>query len=465
VKLRIGFVIASFCILSALGCGGSASAKPQSVTASAGNSGNTVSAAGGAQSVPSVSSPVNLVPPGAVSLTATTTLAAETANNTSAAASFAGTTNGNIKPASVSKVSVHSLLYPGNTTKIFAHYMPWWGSAGHINIGLNETDAPTVANQVQDAQSRGYDGFMIDWYGPGNTSLDTATKNVKAAAEATTDFEFAIIEDSGSLTGSSDPTSKLLSDIQYMNDNYFSSPRYMRWNNRPVIGFFLNTSLAINWSTVRAQAAGNPLFIFRDNGGFTTADSDGSFSWVGITGTATDMGLSYLDSFDQTAVAHSSMVGITSAYKGFDDSIASWGANRHVNQQCGQTWLSTFAEVNKYYSASNQLVFMQIPTWNDYEEGTEVETGIDNCVAVTAAGTGQTLSWSVTGQENTVDHYVIEASSDGQKLMPLEEIPAGTHSVNLSSYNFPAGTYTFYVNAVGKPGLLNHMSGPVAMKW
>jgi hypothetical protein len=392
---------------------------------------------------------------------ATTTLAAETTNNTSTAATFTGTSNGNIKPANVSKVSVHSFLYSGHTTKIFAHYMPWWGSAGHINIGMDETNPAVVASQVADAESRGFDGFMIDWYGPSNTPLDTATKNVKTAAEATTAFQFAIVEDSGSLTGASDVTSKLLSDIQYMNDNYFISPRYLRWNNRPVVAFFLNTSLAINWSTVRAQAAGNPIFIFRDNGGFTTADSDGSFSWVGITGTPTNMGLSYIDSFYQTALSYASEVAIGSAYKGFNDSIASWGSNRLVDQQCGQTWLNTFAQVNSNYSASNQLDLMQLPTWNDYEEGTEIETGIDNCVTVSAAISGQTLNWTLAGQENAVDHYVVHVSTDGQNLMPLEERPTGNSTFDLSGYNFASGNYMVYVQAIGKPGLLNHMSGPV----
>jgi len=40
----------------------------------------------------------------------TTTLAAQTANNTSAANSFVGQTNGNARPGNVSKVDIHSLL-------------------------------------------------------------------------------------------------------------------------------------------------------------------------------------------------------------------------------------------------------------------------------------------------------------------------------------------------------------------
>ena len=274
----------------------------------------------------SVSSPASLVSASSVSIAPTTTVAAEAANNTNLT-SFNGTANSNIKSGNISKVDIHALLYTGTETKVFAHYMPWWNSAGHVSIGLGDEASPAVVNaQVADAISRGIDGFMIDYYGPQSTHHNTATMNVKAAAEASANFEFALIEDSGALTGAADPTAKLLSDIQYMNDNYFSSPRYLRSNGRPVLGFFLNTSLAINWATVAAQAAGNPVLIFRNTGGFTSADSGGSFSWVNPTSNAADNAVSnYLDTFYTTGIAHPSLLTVGSAYKGFNDSIASWG--------------------------------------------------------------------------------------------------------------------------------------------
>jgi len=423
---------------------------------------SSTAAAASSPDTASVASPASLVSSGSVTIAPTTTLAAETANSTNLTG-FSGTTNGNVKPGSVSKVDIHSLLYTGATTKIFAHYMPWWNSAGHVSIGLGDEANPAVVNaQVADAISRGIDGFIIDWYGPQNTHHNTATMNIKAAAEASPNFEFAIIEDAGALTGAADPTTKLLSDIQYMNDNYFSSPRYYRSNDRPVVGFFLNTSVAINWATIAAQAAGNPLLIFRNAGGFTSADSGGSFSWVNPTSNAADNGvLDYLDNFYATGIAHPSLLTMGASYKGFNDSIASWTAHRVMNQQCGQTWLATFADVNKHYSASNQLPFLQLVTWNDYEEGSEIESGIDNCVTVSAALSGQTLNWSITGQESTLDHYVIYVSQDGQNLMPLAEAPAGDHTMDLSGYAFASGTYKIYVKAIAKPGLLNQTSGAV----
>ena len=355
---------------------------------------------------------------GSTAFQPTTTLTIESGNNTNLTSGFTGTTNGDVMPGNISKVDIHTLLYAGATTKVFAHYMPWWGGSGHAKIGLGDEANPAVVTaQVSDAISRGIDGFIVDWYGPQSTHHNTATLNVKAAAEASSNFEFAICEDSGSLSGASDVTTKLLSDIQYMADNYFSSPRYLRWNGRPVVTFFLNTSLAIDWATVRASAAGNPLFIFRNSGGFTNTDSDGSFAWVGISSTATDMGLSYVDGFYKAALSHASELGIGSGYKGFNDTLASWGKDRIVDQQCGQTWLATWAEAGKYYSSANQLTNLQIATWNDYEEGTEVESGIDNCVTISAALSGGTLGWTISGQENTIDHYTIFASQDGQNLM------------------------------------------------
>ena len=247
-----------------------------------------------------------------------------------------------------------------------------------------------------------------------------------------------------------------------MADNYFSSSHYLRWNGRPVLSFFLNTSLAIDWATVRAQAAGNPVFIFRNSSGFTDTDSDGSFAWTNVSSNVNDMGLSSQDSFYKAGVAHPSLLTIGSAYKGFNDTLASWGSNRIKNQQCGQTWLAIWAEAGKYYSASNQLPLLQIATWNDYEEGTEVESGIDNCVTIAAALSGSTLSWTITGAESTIDHYQVFASQDGQNLMAAAQIPAGTHAADLSTLGLPAGPYSFFVKAVGKPTLLNHMSSAVS---
>ncbi len=399
----------------------------------------------------------------ATTVTPTTTYTAETSNNTSAAHTFTSQSNGNLGASNISKVDTRSMLYAGSTTKIFAHYMPWFGNASHMNVGYSSDDPNEVDAQVSDMQSRGISGTIIDWYGPGHTWEDTSAKLVKSAAEMTNGaFQFSIMEDQGALQGCGDCTGQLVSDLTYAYNTYEGSTAYYRVSGRPVVFFFDVDNYPINWSTVESQVPGNPIFIFRNAGGFTHQDAGGSYSWIIIdTSNANDWNQSYLTGFYSAGQAAPSEQTFGTGYKGFNDNLAAWTAHRVMNQNCGSTWLSTFSEIASFYSASKQLESLQLVTWNDYEEGSEIETGIDNCVSISASVSGQTLNWTITGSEGTVDHYTPYISIDGQNLMKLADVPAGTHSANLGSYGFASGTYTVYVKAVGKPSMLNHMSQAV----
>jgi PKD repeat protein len=400
----------------------------------------------------------------------TTTLTAETGNNTSASDDFAGQTNGNVAAGNVSKVPLRELLYEGATTRIYAHFMPWFGRTNHLDIGYRSDDPAQVARQVTDMLSRGIDGAIVDWYGPDYPFENTATRllleEIETRAEA---FEFAITLDGGSLnscanTTGCDVTQRTIDHLNYANTTFQGSPHYMRLAGRPVAFFFGVDGLPIDWTRVRAGVKGNPLFIFRYTGGFSKSYSDGAYSWVGINSTNPDNeGLGYLDNFYWTAKKYPAKYVFGSAYPGFNNSLAPWrkGTPKIVNQHCGQTWLNTFARAGRHYSADAQLPAMQIVTWNDYEEGTEIESGIDNCVTVTATVSGHQLTWNLgaTDKENTVDHYTVFLSTDGERLMPLGDVPAGTHSFDLSGRGLdPDVSYTLYVKATGRPSLTNKMS-------
>ena len=397
----------------------------------------------------------------------TTTLAFETSNNTSASNSFVTLTDGDMGASNISKVSIRSLIYPGSNSPIYAHFMPWFGGSNHMNVGYRSDDTTQVHDQVSDMLSRGISGMIIDWYGPSDSRVNnTSIYVMQDSATRGGQFVFAIMEDVGALkacaaTAGCDVTQKMISDLAYIQTEFEPSPDYMRVNGRPVIAFFGVDAYTIDWTLVRSSVQGNPLFIFRNNGAFTHPNTDGGFSWVGLSSTSTNMGLGYLDSYYHTALSYPAQYTFGSGYKGFNDTLASWGTNRILDQQCGQTWLATLAEAGKYYSASNQLDAVQLVTWNDYEEGTEIETGIDNCVSISAAMSGSKITWSITGQPNTIDHYTIYISTDGQNLMPLTQVSSSIASLDLSTFAFAPNKYTLYVKAVGKPSLLNHMSGPV----
>jgi hypothetical protein len=397
------------------------------------------------------------------SVVPTTTLAAQTANNTSAATSFTNQANGNEAPGNISKVDVHSLLYPGATTKVYAHLMLWFGGSNHMNVGYSSADPAQVHRQITDMISRGIDGVIVDWYGP-NNNVDQATKLVMTEAEKHPGFTFAIMVDQGAIKWNScpgcSPQAALINQLQYIEQTFFPSPAYLKSQGRPVVtNFNVDLSYAIDWNQLSAALSTQPVFWFQNNSGFTHPLSAGSYSWV--MPTTTDYGIAYLTSFYHAGFAQANAETIGATYKGFNDSLASWGSNRIMGQQCGQTWLRTFSEINSLYNSGRQLPSLQLVTWNDYEEGTEIETGINNCLTLTASVSSNALRWNIQGSESTVDHYVAYVSTDGKNLRDLAHAVPGNGSLNLCSYSIPNGSYTGYVQAVGKPSMLNHMSGGV----
>src|ERR1700722_4732470 len=395
----------------------------------------------------------------------TTTLSAQTGNNTSAANSFTKQTNNNKGAGNVSKVDVHTLLYPGATTKVYAHMVLWFGQSSHMNNGYSETNPAQVQSQIDDMASRGIDGAIIDWYGQGN-SIDQATQLVMAAAESHPGFTFAIMIDQGAIEWYScagcSAEQALVDDLQYIEKTYFSSPAYMTQNGQPVVTKF-NVSLSypsVDWNAANSSLSTHPVYIFQNNNGFTQPLTDGSYSWV--MPTTSDYGMGYLTSFYDAGMPYPKEHTIGAAYKGFNDTLASWGSNRIMGQQCGQTWLQTFSKLKSMYSADKQLPSLQLVTWNDYEEATEIESGIDNCLTISSSVSGSSLQWSINGNENTLDHYTVYISTDGQNQMPLTDVATGNYSLNLCGFPIPNGSYTMFVQAVGKPSLANQMSGGVS---
>jgi hypothetical protein len=395
----------------------------------------------------------------------TTTVTAQTSNNTSAANSFKSQSNGNLGASNISKVDVHSLLYSGNTTKVYAHLMVWFGGGnGHMNVGYSSTDSTQVANQINDMISRGISGVIIDWYGPGSYE-DQATQVVMAQAEQHPGFTFAIMVDQGAIEWDScpgcSPQQALIEQLQYIEQNYFPSPAYMTIGGQPMVtNFGVATSYSIDWNTVNAALSTKPVFIFQDNGGFSNTLSGGSYSWVKPT--AGNYGLDYLTSFYDTGLSFPSENTFGAGYKGFNDTLAAWGSNRIMSQQCGQTWLQTFHEINGLYNSGQQLPDLQLVTWNDYEEGTEIESGIDNCLTLSGSVSGNSLQWKVNG-DSELDHYVAYISTDGENLMALSDnLQPGTTSLNLCSFSVPPGNYQLFVQAVGKPSMLNHITGAIS---
>jgi len=339
-------------------------------------------------------------------------------------------------------------------------------------VGYDSADPNQVHKQLDDMQSRGIQGAIIDWYGtdPSQARVDSAATTVMQDAQNRGGFQFAIMEDAGggpqlcAQQPGCDVTEQVISDVDYVISHYARSSAYIQINGHPAIFFFGLEHYPVDWKKVRAKAQGKPVFIFRNSVGFETPQTDGGFSWVNVnTADANDWGQSYLDSFYAAGLEHGKEAVVGSSYKGFNDTLSAWGTHRVLNQNCGQTWLATLDEIDKYFGSNPRLNGVQLVTWNDYEEGTEIESGIDNCVSISAKAAGSSVVWQVNGDEKTIDHYTVWSSSDGQNFNHIADVAAGTHSADLSPANIGAGSgIRVYVQAVGKPSMSNHLSVPVA---
>ena len=243
-------------------------------------------------------------------------------------------------------------------------------------------------------------------------------------------------------------------------------------------------------------ANGGLIFIDIDTQSVTNADYMGGGSWISpanwsstnqfcIDGSNCNS-QNYHESLYQSCNANTGDACIGSAKKGFDDwpnpnssptgPFASWGTNRIVAQECGQTFVKTLGIANSTFTGSN--LTMQLATWNDYEEGSEIETGIDNCYRLgTPTISGNTLNWSAiltsndstyapisSGQptNGTSDHWKIwYCTAGGNCQLAEDNLALGTLSVDLSTL-VPAGTWNIYVQLVGKPDILNQISAAVS---
>jgi PKD repeat protein len=389
-------------------------------------------------------------------LAPSTTLTAETSNNTSAPDAIGTYTQGHAANGNISKVPMRSLLYNGANTKVYAALMGWFGKSSHLNIGYNSQDPAQLNKQMADMKARGIDGAILAWYGKDSYENKTA-QGLQTAAEAN-GVEFAIMIDQGAIQWDSmglAPTDALIVHLNYLADNYYGSPMYTRVNGQPVVYEFALEKWTIDWNRVRSSIRGNPMIIFRNPNGWTRPTSNGAYAWEPDKAT-----LSYLDYFYQQATNYPNQQTVGGVSPMMNDTLATWSANRVVDPQCGQTWLMKWADQSKWYSTSKPLQQIQIATWNDYEEGTTIESGIDNCVTVNAVVVGTSVTWSLAGAglENTIDHYTVFISADGQNLMPLADVPTATHSLDLDPYKFLKGNYAVYVKAVGKPAITNKMS-------
>jgi hypothetical protein len=275
--------------------------------------------------------------------------------------------------------------------KVVADYQPWFGDRNHIKVGYSTQDPAVLRRQIQQAREMGIYAFAVDWYGDRQPYLDRSYALLQQVASET-GFHVSLMydeteEDNGRATDDAleafDKAYK-----SYVGPDAPGRNAYLTYEGRPVFFIFPKRGHT-NWDLVR-QAVNMwekpPILIYKDLPPPQYAhDFDGYYAWVnpGPKGWASDgshWGGLYLDNFyKRMKDRFPDKIIVGTVWPGFDDTKASWSLNRHIDRRCGKTFEDTLHAFREHNDPNHPMPFMMIATWNDYEEGTQIENGIAQC--------------------------------------------------------------------------------------
>jgi hypothetical protein len=309
---------------------------------------------------------------------------------------------------------------------VLAEIQVWHGLPSHTAafdtgcIGLpprpyDSRDPDVISAQIQAAKDQGIDGFVVDWYGPGPVGwwndedrefMDLATSRLFAAAAERGDFCVALMYDEGTLRcGASGPCpgamDRAAADLAYADAAYLFSPAYLKLAGKPAVFVFPYPDIdpCLDWAALRTAMSGHEVNLIDQDPGpcppmppppcpcnpARDALFDGFFAWVNPGAADWDpygleWGRDYLHWFYQTMASpdYAGKLAVGGVWPGFDDLLAPWappGENRFMSRAGGEVWDGTWELAGDYAAG-----VVMIATWNDYEEGTDVESGVQMVV-------------------------------------------------------------------------------------
>jgi hypothetical protein len=257
---------------------------------------------------------------------------------------------------------------------IWSHYHPLIGP-------YDSSDPDALECHLLQMKLAGVTGVIVDWYGISKAAdyppIHTATEALFAATEKwklkfAVCFEDRTVKqqiDQGMLT-EDQITSHLTETFQWMQENWFSQPQYVRMNGRPLLLDFgpIYIKDPKIWKNAFSSLPTPPAF-FALHHLWRKAEADGGFSWVHQSAWEGNPEPSIVkqrltDTFNR--ISENPEQVIVSATPGFKDVYA----NPHptLDHRNGDTLRESLSA-----GMEGPWQIIQLVTWNDYGEGTIIE--------------------------------------------------------------------------------------------
>lgn len=296
--------------------------------------------------------------------------------------------------------------------KIYVHYMPWfqsleidgyWGqhwTMTNKNPEIKSMGKREIASHYypligpystndRDLQQYhlllmklcGVDGVIFDWYGARDV-LDF--ENIKLGMESfvkeleRTDLEFAVmyedrvidVQAKRSLTELQ--IRQAIDDIRYIERTYFTNKNYIRISKNPLLMIFGPNYIddPNDWSVIfdEVKAEAEVLTLWDSGDRISSKEASGEYAWIDRNHLKTLSGY-----FTNVVDFKSKIVGGV-AYPRFNDYYieGGWKSGNDDDWRLNDNGLETFKE-SYVESTKHPVDFIQIATWNDFGEGTQIE--------------------------------------------------------------------------------------------
>lgn len=364
-----------------------------------------------------------------------------------------------VTPAHVSSASVKSLL-PNYSGPWYAHLVPWFGSSSHISNGTNCHNPAWTVAMLSDVLGRGFDGMIIDWYGSGSYE-DGSTLLIQQQIQNYLSLTYCIMIDQGCYS----TTAELEAHLAYIRAQYFSDMRYQSHNGLPVVYFF-GEKAGVDYATAKASVGISMFWIFEGPGAALQSFCDGTFGWpspytAGVN-SADPYNLAADNSYlSQVSGGKPCVPHLSPGFNGTLTKNIAWSLGKYLPRDSGQCWLTKAANLNSQIPAN--MIGLQVATWNDWEEGSQIESPIQNDIIVAASLTGSLLQWSIsggTGDESTLNSYRVIADDGINTFVIYNEATGGAKTLDLSTISgWTTGlAYGVYVIALGVGSIRNQVS-------
>ncbi len=257
----------------------------------------------------------------------------------------------------------------GNTREIASHYQPLIGPYDSGDPAVLEYHALTM-------RLSGIDGVIIDWYGL-SKHLDYAANHKRTVAfiekAIQANLKFAICYEDQTIArlvkdgvlAESNRVKHAKNELEWLGQNWFGSPAYLRLEDRPILLSFGHEGLSeLEWTNLLANGKDRPLYLSEHE---KRKAADGAFDWP-----VPSRGIAFQENFATRGKDWRVIMPVV--FPRFHDIYKEAKVQKShgfIGDDSGKVF-----ERLLDIAMDSRSPLIQVCTWNDWGEGTMIEPSV-----------------------------------------------------------------------------------------